>query len=425
MNYKTVWAGALVTGMLLCGSVLASVAQAQGDDQDDAIVRADRAQHGDLRLGVANNPHKRVCTDAKDGQANCHARVITDSRGSPAASPNLVSGYGPQQFLGAYGLSGLASGNPIVAVVDAYDNPNIANDLATYSKQFGIAALPSCAGAIAASSAPCFKKVNQRGAASPLPSYNSGWALESALDAELAHATCQNCRILLVEANSNSYADLMTAVDQAVAQGAKVISNSYGSSEFGAESQYDSHFNIPGVAFIFSSGDAGYGAQYPAASNLVTAVGGTTLLVNADNSYKSESAWSGSGSGCSLYESKPSWQIDTGCAKRTIADVSADADPNTGAAVYLTARNGRRTTGAWYQVGGTSLSAPLIAGAYALGGVPTSPSANALPYSAPAGSLNDIITGSNGSCGGSYLCTALLGYDGPTGLGTPKGIGAF
>ena len=149
---------------------------------------------------------------------------------------------------------------------------------------------------------PCFKKVNQNGAASPLPQVNAGWALEIALDVEAAHAMCQNCSILLVEANSNSYTNLFTAFDKAIALGATVVSNSYGSNEFSGETSYDVHFNHPGIAMTFSAGDSGYGAEYPAASPLVTSVGGTTLLLNADHSYGSESVWSGTGSGCRAYE---------------------------------------------------------------------------------------------------------------------------
>jgi subtilase family serine protease len=231
----------------------------------------------------------------------------------------------------------------------------------------------------------------------------------------------------LVEANSATYTNLIAAIDKAVAFGAKVVSNSWGSAEFSGETTYDSHFNRPGVAFTVSAGDAGYGAQYPASSQYVTAVGGTSLFLNADGSYNSELAWSGTGSGCSAYEPKPLWQIgitDSLCAKRMVADVSAVADPNTGAAVYDS--YGYSGIKGWFQVGGTSLSAPLVAAVYALSGN-TSGNANQIPYTlgSLATNLRDIISGSNGLCGGSYLCTALAGYDGPTGLGTPNGAAAF
>lgn len=371
---------------------------------------------------VRHEKHAKVCARGKEREElDCHARVIVDEKGSPK-SGSAPSGLGPVELHNAYTSQTTVTGRQIIAIVDAYDHPNILSDLNTYSAAFGIPSLPACAGPVASSATPCFEKINQNGGHT-YPVTNAGWALEIALDVEAAHAMCQNCSILLVEASSNSYANLMAAVDRAITSGAAVVSNSYGSGEFSGETAYDSHFNKTGVAITFSSGDSGYGVGYPASSRYVTAVGGTTLFLNADKTYAGESAWSGSGSGCSAYESKPSWQTDQGCAKRTIADVSAVADPNTGAAVYDSIRYFGRQ--GWFKVGGTSLSAPVVAGVYALaGGVPSGTMGNALPY-AGAANLHDIVSGSNGSCGGSYLCTAVSGYDGPTGLGTPNGIGAF
>jgi subtilase family serine protease len=373
---------------------------------------------GEPNTKVNNAP---VCPGEVHGYTRCHARVVVDSKGNPlvTTSPN---GYGPAQFRGAYGLSGTASSSsiPIIAIVDAYDQPYILSDLNTYSSTFGVPGLPACS---PTSPPPCFKKVDQNGGTS-YPQVNSGWALEISLDVEIAHAICQNCSILLVEAYSSSYSDLMAAVDRARLMGATVISNSYGSSEFSSESAYDSHFSYTGIAITFSSGDSGYGTSYPAASPYVTAVGGTTLNISG-TSYISESAWSGAGSGCSAYETKPSWQTDTGCSKRTIADVSADADPNTGAAVYDSVRY--QGLKGWFKVGGTSLSSPIIASTYALaGGVSAGTWGNSIPYSLGIylTNLRDITSGSNGTCG-TYLCTAVKYYDGPTGLGTPYGTGAF
>jgi len=403
----------------------------------DLISQRDAAVYDRLniagRFGVSFKPHEAVCADSGAGTAHCNARVISDFASVAAsrrggASPGAVppppsSAYGPAQFLTAYALSGAAaSGNPIIAVVDAYDDPNIASDLSAYSTAYAIPQLPACAGAIASSATACFQKVNQSGSTTSHPSSNTGWGLEISLDVEVAHAVCQNCSILLVEANSNGYSDLMAAEDRAFGLGAAAVSNSWGSGEFTGESSYDSHFNHPGVAVTASAGDGGYGVEYPAASPYVTAVGGTSLFLNADNSYNNEIAWSGTGSGCSAYESKPGWQSDAGCARRTVADVSADADPNTGAAVYDTLGYGG--TKGWFQVGGTSLAAPLIAAVYAQASVTANTQENALPY-ADAADLHDVAGGSNGSCGGSYLCTALAGFDGPTGLGTPLGLGAF
>ncbi len=375
---------------------------------------------------ISQVQNKRVCDVATGGNVACTARVVVDSSGRVKANA-LPIGYGPAQFLGAYDLTGSSTSAlpPVIAIVDAYDDPNIASDLSTYSSTYGISQLPTCSGSIATSTSACFEKMNQNGSTSPLPSPNSSWALEISLDVEIAHATCENCSILLVEANSNSFTDLLTAIDTAVANNATAVSGSWGGSEFSGEAAYDSHFNKTGVAFTFSAGDSGYGTLYPAASQYVTAVGGTTLLLSG-NSYLSESVWNnqygGTGSGCSTQqEAKPTWQHDPSCAYRTINDVSADADPATGAAVYDS-----YGYGGWVQVGGTSLSSPFVAAVYTLHGVPSGVMANSLPYTyGNSSNLNDITTGSNGSCGGSYLCTAQVGYDGPTGLGTPKGTTAF
>ncbi len=367
-----------------------------------------------------------VCPHGPSGQdVRCHARVVVDNAGKPQTT-TVPSAYGPVQFLGAYNLSGTASITRTIAIVDAYDHPNILSDLNTYSTAFSIPTMTSCAVSGGTSSSPCFQKVNQNGGTS-YPSTNSGWALEISLDVEAAHAICQNCNILLVEANSNSYSDLLTAVDRAVAMGANVVSNSYGSGEFSSEASFDSHFNHPGVAITFSAGDSGFGTGYPAASPYVVSVGGTTLNLGLNNTYGSESVWNGTGSGCSKYESKPIWQLDSGCSRRTMNDVAADADPNTGAAVYDSVPyNG---ASGWFQVGGTSLSSPLIAATYALAGGIGSVQAGSLPYNQfnYSSNLHDVTTGRNGRCRGlsTYLCTAISGYDGPTGLGTPNGTGAF
>ncbi len=346
------------------------------------------------------------------GTARCHSHVTTDKKGNPNAS-TAPSGYGPVQFQTAYSLpSGTAGNGQTVAIVDAYDDPNIESDLAVYSSTYG---LPPCTTANG-----CFKKVNQTGGTS-YPRKDAGWSLEISLDVEIAHAVCPNCKILLVEAASNSFANLLAAEDYAVAH-ATVVSNSWGGGESSSETSNDSHFNHLGHPITFSSGDGGYGVEYPAASQYVTAVGGTTLTLNSNSSYKSETVWSGAGSGCSAYEPKPTWQTDAGCVRRTVADVAADADPNTGAAVYDTVRY--QGFSGWFQVGGTSLASPIIASVYALAGNAASTTDGSYPY-AHTSALHDVTSGSNGSCGGSYLCTGKVGYDGPTGNGTPNNIAAF
>jgi subtilase family serine protease len=357
--------------------------------------------------------HKPVCPGpAAPGTGRCHASVVTDPNGNPIATA-LPSGYGSVDFKTAYGLT--SNGTAVtVAIVDAYNDPNIESDLGVYSRTYG---LPSCTTANG-----CFKKVNQTGGTS-YPTTNAGWSLEIALDVETVHAVCPNCKILLVEATTNSFANLLKAEDYAIAH-ANIVSNSWGGSEFSGEtgSAYDNHFNHIGNAITFSSGDSGYGVEYPASSQYVTAVGGTTLTLNANKTRKSETVWSGAGSGCSAYEPKPTWQHDTGCVRRTVVDVAADANPNTGAAVYDTVRYQGRS--GWFQVGGTSLASPIIAAVYALAGNAASTNDGSYPYS-HTGSLFDVKSGSNGSCGGSYLCTGKVGYDGPTGRGTPNGTGGF
>ncbi len=349
---------------------------------------------------------------------------MTNATGALMASNSLLIGsYGPAAFRGAYGLNGITATTRTVAIVDAYDNPTVLNNLDTYSDNFGIPRLNRCPVSTGTAASPCIQKVDQNGGTS-YPAYNSGWAEEIALDVQAVHALCQNCNILLVEATSPSSSNLIVAADQrAYLMGANVVSNSWGGFEDSSETSMDSYFNHPGVAYIFSSGDSGYGVLYPAASPNVTAVGGTTLLVNSNYTYNSEIAWNGTGSGCSAYEFKPSFQHDTGCSRRTVADVSADADPNTGAAVYITA-NGHL---GWYQIGGTSLAAPLVAAVFALAGGVGTTLGNSLPYANLNYGINlrDVTSGSNGSCGGSYLCTAKAGYDGPTGLGSPLGLSAF
>jgi subtilase family serine protease len=353
-------------------------------------------------------------------KANAHADAVTP-KAADAATP---SGYGPSNLQSAYGLTSAAASNgsgETIAIVDAYNDPNAEADLAKYRSYYGLSACTTANG--------CFKKVSQTGSTTSLPSSDTGWSEEISLDVDMASAICPNCNILLVEATSATMANLGKAVNEAVTLGAKYVSNSYGGSESSSDTSYDtSYFNHPGVAITVSAGDSGYGAEYPAASKYVTSVGGTALSTSSNSRGWTESVWEtssteGTGSGCSSYDAKPTWQTDTGCSKRTIADVSAVADPATGVSVY----DSYGITAGWYTFGGTSASSPIIAGVYALGGTPSSGSYPAsFPYaSAGTSALNDVTSGSNGSCGSSYLCTAKSGYDGPTGWGTPEGVAAF
>jgi subtilase family serine protease len=350
----------------------------------------------------------KVCATATTGSAACQSWVRTDL--TPNAAP---SGYGPADLRSAYKLSTSGSSSQTIGIVDAYDDPTAEADLAVYRSQYG---LPACTSANG-----CFRKVDQNGGTS-YPRKNTSWALEISLDLDMASAICPNCHILLVEASTNSFANLGAAENRAASLGASVISNSWGGSD-ASDATYGSYFNHPGIAITVSSGDAGYGAEYPASSRYVTAVGGTTLTAGGGTRGWTETAWSDAGSGCSAYNTALSAaaSFNTGCAKRAEADVSAVADPNTGVAVYdTTAYQGRS---GWWIVGGTSASAPIIAGVYALAGNEASVDNN-YPYT-HSSAFFDITSGSNGTCPTSQWCTARTGWDGPTGLGTPNGTGGF
>jgi subtilase family serine protease len=346
-----------------------------------------------------------VCGAVPIGHVRCFSLVKGDA--SPFASG--PSGYGPADLQSAYALPSATAGTgQTVAIVDAFDDPTAEQDLAQYRSFYG---LPPCT-----SASGCFRKVNENGGTLPMPPPSADWSLEISLDLDMVSAVCPNCKILLVEATTNLNTDLYTAVDTAARLGANAISNSYGGGESSGETSSDTHFNHPGVAITASSGDSGYGVSYPAASRYLTAVGGTSLTRGGGTRGWTESAWSGAGSGCSAYEAKPSWQTDTGCSRRTVADVSAVADPNTGVAVLY--------GGLWWTVGGTSASSPIVASVYALAGNASTVNAGSYSYSHTSG-LFDVTSGSNGSCSPSYLCHGAAGYDGPTGLGTPNGVSGF
>jgi len=361
-----------------------------------------------------NTFHKAVCARGNPmGTTRCFAHVVTDARGNEIngqANPNATpSGYGPSDLRSAYNIT--TNGTTTIAIVDAYGYANAESDLAVYRAQFG---LPACTTANG-----CFKKVNQSGQQGNYPRENTGWAQESALDLDMASAMCPGCKLVLVEATSNSFANLAAAVNTAASlPGVTVISNSYGGGETGSAT-YEPSYNHPGKTVTVSTGDRGYGVQFPASSPHVIAVGGTHLVRATNARGWSETAWSSGGSGCSTVYAKPSFQTDPLCTKRMEADVSAVGDPNTGVAVY--GPTSRRSS-SWLVFGGTSVSAPLIGGIYGVTG--HTPNGADSIY-AHIGSLNDVTAGTNGSCGGTYFCTAGPGYDGPTGNGTPNGTGAF
>jgi subtilase family serine protease len=383
----------------------------------------------------------RVCAHRSGLFAACNALAWSTDGIRPAASITPPAGaYAPADLASAYrypspaGSSWSWNGRTI-ALVDAYNNPNAASNLAVYRATYG---LPPCTTASG-----CFKVMNESGG-SKLPSGNTSWGEEIDLDIQMASAVCPNCKIQLVEASSASLADLMNAENQA-AKTASAISNSWGSTaELGPFGSYfDGAFYHKGVAITAGTGDSGYNGSWPSDVPSVIAVGGTSLVRSSNARGWTESAWSGGGSWCSDYEAQPSWQAAAVnataaaqhapvCVNRVTADVSADADPNTGVAVYDS--YGSSGGANWYEFGGTSVATPIIASLYALAGDHIHDAAT--PYPARAtynawyanhGVLNDPVSGSNGDCGTdpAYMCNAGPGWDAPTGLGTPSGLAGF
>ena len=340
----------------------------------------------------------RACTDFRPGYAHCEVLVRDDKVGPD------VAGYYASTLETAYNLPSSTDGSgQTVAIVDAYDNPNVATDLAEYRSFMG---LPTGN----------FTKYNQDGDQGNYPAGNADWGVEIALDVEMVSASCPLCNIILVEANSASFSDLGAAENEAVTLGATIVSNSYSGSGV-TKSDYD-HKK---VTILASAGDDGYGIADPADLGSVVAVGGTTLTKSGGSGRGfTETVWTGSGSGCST-DAKPKWQHDSGCKFRTANDVAAIADPNTGVAEYDTYQEG-----GWFVVGGTSVSSPFLAGVFGLAGNATKQNGGKTFWEKKHESdLYDVTSGSNGHCSVQYLCNGEVGYDGPTGWGTPNGIGAF
>ena len=336
-------------------------------------------------------------------------------------------GYFPAAMRAAYGFNSVGNQGrgQIIGIVDAFDNPNAEADLQVYDAQFG---LPTCTTANG-----CFTKLKVGN-----PPGDTGWGLEISLDIQQAHSLAPAAKVLLVEANSNSFDDLLAAVDAAVAAGATQVSMSWSGGEDSSELGEDFHFQVPGVTFMASTGDDGHGVGYPAASPDVVAVGGThlTLIASATfpqsitgSNYISETAWSGSGGGISAFEPGQSYQngVFAGCGSgghRCVPDISSDADPNTGVPVYDTFGQPM-----WVQVGGTSVSSPDWSAIFAIAnssrataGKGTLQTAIADLYSfyntTQYNDFHDVTSGTNGPCGAQ--CTAVVGYDLVTGIGSPK-----
>ncbi len=460
-------------------------------------------------LPASDYQTRQVCPAPAPGYASClavaliprtaAARARTHPLGMTRSAPIRVGSAAEGATEGADGLrpadlrSAYFPGEPpeappgapqTIALVDAYNDPNAEADLGVYDREFG---LPPCT-----TENKCFKKVNQLGESGHLPSAAgkrekeeaSGWALEISTDIEVAHAVCQNCRILLVEARSASYANLEAAEETAVGLKVTEISNSWG----GEEPMLDSPaFNNPKTVITAAAGDDGYlnwtqaeeageerniGADYPASSPHVVAVGGTKLTLSETGARQSETVWNedpspeggnegAGGGGCSTQFSAPAWQLEVadwasvGCgtgaqAKRAVADVAADADPYTGVAVYDSLpyeAQGKATVLRWVPIGGTSVASPIVASMFAIAGGSHEAEYPARTLYSHLGesSLYDVTGGGNGSCNGLYsacsgsmsplspfdcgeavlICNAAPGYDGPTGVGAPNGLAAF
>src|SRR5580692_9802819 len=392
---------------------------------------------------VPANWHYACGNTFTTGKLNCF--VIKNTAAHPNAAtvgPNAIpagNGYGPSQFQAAYKLTAASAADgsgTTVAVVDAFNDPTAASDLAAYRSAAGLPALTSGQ----------FTQYNQTGQTSPLPATapaSDDWTLEESLDVDMVSAICPLCKIDLVEATNDTGNGLYIAEETAATTlGAKYISNSWGGSEASSDTTLDSeYFGVSGVVYTASAGDGAYsaGVIYPATSPNVVSVGGTSLSTSSNTRGWTEKVWEtssteGTGSGCSAYEPTPSWQssisiITAACSHRVDNDVAADADPNTGAAVYDTT-NGN---GGWNEVGGTSESSPIIASVFALAGNNGNGGNKAADsiYARPA-DLYEVTASKNGSCtppaADSVLCTATGAantYNGPTGWGTPDGLSGF
>jgi hypothetical protein len=429
-----------VTAAILAGWGLAAAAAPAASG---AAVLATAHSAAVVRPACATpaGPGKATCQILASAPASTAAprRGATGPRGAAAAADcaatNSPSGYDPAQLQSAYRLQSATSGSGMVAAVVApYNDPNAASDLCVYRAQYGLTPCSTANG--------CLTEVNELGGAS-LPAANDSWALSISAQLDMISATCPNCRILLVETSTPAITDVGTGVNTAVRLGADVVTLGVAQPEAAADTAtYDSeYFDHPGVVITAAAGDNAYGVSYPAASPYVVAVGGTTLTqAGATGCAASardwcETVWNdtgspaggATGSGCSAYEPKPSWQKDTGCTLRTDNDLAADADPDTGVAVYDSYGEGGWQAGTG--LGGTSIAAAIMAGAYALDGQ-SSGSPASYPYShGTADSISDITAGNDlapgATCTPAYLCTAAAGYDGPSGLGSPAGTTAL
>ncbi len=467
---------ALLAGLLVAGACLPA----------NAIAASSPPGGGLTRYATVRN----ACPAPHAKDASCLALTLVPApAGAAGASPYAAAagayakgpagGLTPADLASAYAYSPAAGGTgQTVAIVDAFDDPTIASDLQTFDSEYGLAECTKANG--------CFEKVGQTGSATSLPAADKvGWSIEISLDVETVHSVCPACKIELVEANSESLADLAASVDEAVALGANEVSNSYGALETEMGSTEQAAYNHSGIVIAASAGDSGYlnwdwigelleapgVPDAPASLASVVAVGGTSLELTSRGARKRETVWNDSGQpsgeefkqfaagggGCSTLFSAPAWQqsvadwSSTGCgSKRLDNDVSADADPYTGFDIYDSYRYAKSFTGGWLTVGGTSLASPLVSALFGLSGGShgaSYPAQTLYEHLGQAGALYDVTGGGNGycdaeapepcgepevnesfgdvDCEGTLACDAATGYDGPTGVGTPNGLGAF
>jgi PKD domain/Subtilase family len=415
-----------------------------------------------------------VRTPAKASEASDPGvRPFALAPGGHSATAGPAGGFTPSQLAGAYGYDPHGGGSgQTVAIVDAFDDPNIASDLEQFDSQYELGPCNEANG--------CFRKVGQTGRREVLPAADkTGWSVEIALDVEAVRGACPNCKILLVEAENTLFTNLAASVNEAASLGATEISNSYGGAE-GPSAALENAYNHPGVVIAAATGDLGWDGwvgfpaperpNVPSSLPTVVSVGGTSLALTESGARASETVWNGNGplnedeylegvtgGGCSLVFTAQPWQRSvpgygaTGCdGSRLSADVAAVADPLTGFDIFDSYDCGaeceRFRDGAnWLTIGGTSLSTPLITAQYALAGGADGVAYPALTlYGHLGGSaLFDVTQGGNGycddgeacgvnaffeeglDCEGTTACNAAPGFDGPTGVGTPSSLALF
>jgi subtilase family serine protease len=411
------------TAPLLISSLLAGCGGVSGTSTTPAAVNANLRPDSSLANELASGLISPVCNhNVPSDQAVCESYILHDTSHAPRAAGHPdIAGYGPADLQAAYNFGGdINNKGGTVALVLWWNDPNLDADLAVYRSTFG---LPPCR-----ESTGCLKEINQ-GGGKKLPKPDPYIALEESLDVDMVSATCPKCKIVYVEAFTPGAGLLLEAENTAAKlPGVVAISNSWIAGPRPKEIKgplFIQAFNHPNVAIVAGAGDSGYALASPADYNTLTAAVGTSLQQGGGSRGWTETVWGGTGSGCSAIISAPSWQTRiekkdhlTGCSMRVVGDVAYVADPGTGVAVYDTYGEG-----GWIVLGGTSVSSPGLAGLYALSGH-TSGIPASLAYSHTS-DFYDITSGSNGSCSPSWLCNAQEGYDAPSGVGSPNGIGGL